>query len=159
MYSGWLGSSLLEMCDEVKSARINGLRSWGMPSNEVTHHKYQIIFTLGSWLESREFFFSLSVFFQSLAKCHMMSSFLQRGIVEKFFDKVHMSKQHSPTAVSLQSQGIQGISVISSRIEWYVNMHLQSTLPKATLHFKSNNHKVGLFRWSTKCLTICTKIL
>lgn len=37
-------------------------------------------------------------------------SFLQWCIIQKFLNKVHVRKQHPPTAVPLQAEGIKGIT-------------------------------------------------
>ena len=40
----------------------------------------------------------------------MHESFLKGGIVQQFLNQVHMTKQHSSTAVPLETQCIQSIS-------------------------------------------------
>lgn len=42
--------------------------------------------------------------------CGLIESFLQWCIIQKFLNKVHVRKQHPPTTVSLQAEGIKGIT-------------------------------------------------
>ena len=37
-------------------------------------------------------------------------SFFEGGVIQKLLDQVHMGQQHSPAAVSLQTQRIEGVS-------------------------------------------------
>ena len=40
------------------------------------------------------------------------SLLLERGVVEKFLDEIHVSQQHAAAAVALQLQGVQGVSLL-----------------------------------------------
>lgn len=48
---------------------------------------------------------------QQSNKLSLWKSFLQRRIIQKFLNKIHMRQQHPPTTVSLQAEGIKGITL------------------------------------------------
>lgn len=44
-------------------------------------------------------------------------SFLQGCVIQKLLNQIHMGKEHSAAAVSLQAKGIQGISINEQQLK------------------------------------------
>ena len=57
-------------------------------------------------------FFLLRIFFSGQRVREKKERlFLERRVIEKFFDEIHVTEQHPPAAVTFQAQGVQGVTV------------------------------------------------
>ena len=64
-----------------------------------------------------------------------LRSFLERGVIEKFFNKVDVSQQHPAATVPFQAQGIESITGKLGKFLYFVDLYLK-TNPKFNYAFK-----------------------